>query len=218
MRALQLGAATGVAAVLIAGGLLGPAFGVPTDSADVSRMALGLADDLDVEWTVAPSTAGINASTEYRVRARNRGGANVASATLTVALPAGFAFDSATPPPPAGFDCLPLPSAGSNGTITCSTTGGFAASAVAELKFVVKPQAVGAAQMTATITGPAAPADPVAGNNTATHSTTVVGPAGGGAVDPGFPDFPYGGFGGGFGDYGYGGYDDDFDDCYSYCY
>lgn len=223
MRALQLGAVTGVAAVLIAGGLLGPAVGVSKDDAGKSRMA-GLPADLDVEWTVAPTSAVIGASTEYKVRARNRGNVGVANATLTVALPASFAFDSATSTP-AGWDCLPLPTPGSSGTITCSINPFPAlppAAAIAELVFVVKPTAAGAAEMTATVAG-GPPIDPVTTNNTAKHSTAVVGPSGGGNVDPGYPDFPYGGYGFGYGGYGFGGggygYGDyDFDDCYSYCY
>lgn len=211
MRALQLGAATGVAAVLIAGGLLGPAMGAST----VGSSTTAFGDDLSVEWVAAPPTAVIGTAVPLEVRVRNVGNAANYNVTFTVALPSSFAFSSTgftvTPGGFTGLSCV-TPADGNTGSIVCKTPNpgptAIAAAALGTVKFSAVPlsaSGTGGATFQATVDDNGGGVDSNPANDVVPRAIAVSGPPGSGNVDPGYPDFPYGGFGFGYGGYGYGG-------------
>ncbi|MGQ0464046.1 MAG: hypothetical protein ACT4QG_01880 [Sporichthyaceae bacterium] len=207
MRALQLGAATGIASVLIAGSLLGPAMGASSN---------GAMDDLRVSLTAATYTPSTNQPAVITVRVEEVGTAASTARTLAVNMPASFTFVSLTQPtsPPNTLVTCGTPAVGATGPISCAVPAALMAPVVLVLS--AQPTAVGPATASAKLT----PADGDPADDEASLALNVVGPPGSGAVDPGYPDFPsgkgfgYGKYGYGYGDYGYG----DYDDYYGYGY
>jgi uncharacterized repeat protein (TIGR01451 family) len=74
--------------------------------------------DLAVELSSAPATVNAGSSLTYEATVRNRGTEAVANPTLTLGIPAGTSFSSATPP--VDWSCTP-PAQGAD-SFTCATT------------------------------------------------------------------------------------------------
>jgi len=209
MRTLQLGAATGIAGVLIAGSLLTPAAGAPT----VGNRATAFGADLAVAQ-MAPN-AFTDALATITVRISNVGIADSGTPRiLVITLPSSFGFASLLPLP-AGVTCPTVPSVGFTGQIVC-TLPPIAISSFLDIVYRAQPTTVGNFESVALLGASLDGLSDIAANDTSTVNVAVLGPTPRGQVDPGFPDFPDGD---GFGGFGFGGFGhDDFDDCYSYCY
>ena len=132
---------------------------------------VGASADLSLTLTNAPNPVLAGNNLTYTLTAGNAGPSSAPTASLTDTLPAGTTFVSLNSP--AGWSCS-TPAVGATGTITC-THPTLAVSSGIPFILVVK---VGAATPNGTIlTNSAAivsgAADPVAGNSTASTTTTV---------------------------------------------
>ena len=135
-----------------------------TIQASVPRSA-----DLSVTKTDTPDpvTAGNNLT--YTISASNAGPESAQNAALSDTLPPGTTFVSLTSS--GGWSCT-TPAVGSTGTVSCSNPiGGGGASSVFTL--VVKIGTAAAARSATPASVSSSTFDPVAGNNSATATTTV---------------------------------------------
>jgi uncharacterized repeat protein (TIGR01451 family) len=130
--------------------------------------------DLSVTETAAPNPVAQGGPITYTETVNNNS-TTVASvgATLTQSTPTGTTFQSVTPP--AGWTCGTQPAVGGTGSIVCTATGTFAASASVNFSVVVavnSGDSIGST-ITNSVTVSETGTDPVPGNNTATSNVTV---------------------------------------------
>jgi uncharacterized repeat protein (TIGR01451 family) len=130
--------------------------------------------DLSVTETAAPNPVAQGGPITYTETVNNNS-TTVASvgATLTQSTPTGTTFQSVTPP--SGWTCGTQPAVGGTGSIVCTATGTFAASASVNFSVVVavnSGDSIGST-ITNSVTVSETGTDPVPGNNTATSNVTV---------------------------------------------
>jgi uncharacterized repeat protein (TIGR01451 family) len=130
--------------------------------------------DLSVTETALPNPVAPGANITYTETVKNNTTTVAAvGATLTQTTPTGTTFQSVTPP--AGWTCGTQPAIGGTGSIICTATGTFAASASVNFSVVVAVNAADSSGSTVTnsVTISETGTDPVPGNNTATSNVTV---------------------------------------------
>jgi uncharacterized repeat protein (TIGR01451 family) len=130
--------------------------------------------DLSVTETALPNPVGPGGSITYTETVTNNSTTVPAvGATLTQTTPTGTTFQSVTPP--AGWTCGTKPAVGGTGSIICTATGTFAASASVNFSVVVtvNASAVAGSTITNSVTVSETGTDPSPANNTATSNVTV---------------------------------------------
>ncbi|HWS26168.1 MAG TPA: hypothetical protein VN259_06265, partial [Xanthomonadales bacterium] len=137
----------------------------PANNTATTTTTVGASADLAITLTDTPDpvTAGTNLS--YLATLTNLGPSDAQAATITLPLPAGASFVSATPS--AGGSC------NAASPVVCSWAG---ATTTADTRTATIVAAVSSAQtagLSATATASSPTTDPAAGNNTATAATTV---------------------------------------------
>lgn len=122
------------------------------------------AADLTIGALASPDPVSAGADLRYLVTVTNNGPAGATNVTMTYAMPAGAAFQSAT-----GVSC-DAPAVGSTGTVTCYF-GTLASGASHDVLITVKPHAAGGFSSTFSVA--ADELDSSAGNNTTSVTSTV---------------------------------------------
>ncbi|MBV8518369.1 MAG: ExeM/NucH family extracellular endonuclease [Acidobacteria bacterium] len=130
--------------------------------------------DLAITKTDSPDPVNAGANLTYTIAVTNNGPDSATTVTLSDPLPAGTTYVSITSP--GGWVCT-TPSAGANGTVTC--TNASLATGTSNFTIVVAVSAATAPGtiLTNTATVSSATTDPTPGNNSATATTTVLSPA-----------------------------------------
>ena len=144
----------------------------PGDESATAATTVGSGSaDLSATIADAPDPVAPGENLSYTITIANAGPSDATTATLADTLPAGTGFVSLTAA--AGWTCT-TPAVGAGGDIDCSiATLGAGANASFMLVVAVDAGAVPGAIIDNTVTAGSATADPNAGNDAATASTTV---------------------------------------------
>jgi large repetitive protein len=147
-----------------------------TNNSQTSTATVNALADLSVTKT-APGTATAGSDVSFSIQVMNNGLDAAATVSLTDPLPAGMTFVSETQNSGPAFSCS-NPSAGTNGTITC-TIASMPAGSIADFTFVanIPPQTPPGTTFNNTATVSTATFDPNDENNVSTGSTTVPAPS-----------------------------------------
>lgn len=139
---------------------------VPGNDSATATTTVTAEADLSMTLTASPDpvTAGTNLS--YTATITNAGPSNAVDATISLPLPAGTSFVSASPS--AGGSC------GTGSPVVCTWAGATAPLATHSADIVVLVAPSQTAALSAMATASSATADPVPGNNSATAATAVV--------------------------------------------
>jgi uncharacterized repeat protein (TIGR01451 family) len=147
---------------------------IPANDSATASVTTAAVADIAITKTRTASLVIPGGPLHYTITVTNNGPSDAASATMTDVLPAPLRFTALSVP--AGWSCS-TPAAGTNGTISCSTSP-MAARGVATfaLDVVVDPatSAGTAINNTATVTTPTS--DPNSANNSSTSSAAVATP------------------------------------------
>ncbi len=122
--------------------------------------------DLSITLTDSPDPVTAGSNLTYVATLTNGGVSDAQSASISLPLPAGTTFVSATPS--AGGTC------NAASPVVCTWAGATAPGATRTATIVVSVSPSQVAGLSATATASSATADPVPGNNTATATTAVV--------------------------------------------
>jgi hypothetical protein len=130
--------------------------------------------DLSVTLADAPDPVTVGQNLTYTIDVANVGPSNAVNASVSLPLPAGTTFISNTVP--GGWSCT-TPTAGTNGTVSCSNASFGVTTAPFTVVVQVGNGVAGGTVLGATATVSSATPDPVGANNSATTTTTVLAPA-----------------------------------------
>jgi uncharacterized repeat protein (TIGR01451 family) len=144
---------------------------IPANDSATSSVQSAAVFDLGITKTRAPGLVLPGSSQQYIIVVTNSGPSDAAGATMTDVLPAPLRFVSLVSP--GGWSCT-TPTAGTNGTITCSIPS-LAASAVAAftLNVIVDPATPAGTPINNTASVAASVPDSNGSNNSATASAAV---------------------------------------------
>jgi len=122
--------------------------------------------DLAITLTDSPDPVTAGTELTYVATVTNAGLSDAQDVSTTLPLPAGTSFVAATPT--AGGSCA------TESLVVCTWTGGTAPGAIRSVSIVVAVDPAHIANPSATATVASATSDPIAANNTATATTTVL--------------------------------------------
>ncbi|MFO1493581.1 MAG: proprotein convertase P-domain-containing protein [Lysobacterales bacterium] len=126
--------------------------------------------DLAMTLTDTPDPVNAGSNLSYTATSTNNGPTGADNVQISLPMPAGTTFVSATPTP--GGVCT-TPAVGGNGTISCTWAGTTASGNSQNVAVVVGVPSGATGSLSATATTSSPTLDPTPGNNSATATTTI---------------------------------------------